>query len=229
MLTSAPRSLFLSARNHLYDDFLLFLLLCIPPSFFQKKGKAKIAEVLHRGRIRHNGEEKKEKKERKRKMKEGKEKRIGFVYGPEGFVYINPEYAETEREKILAMTEEEAVDYLLYQSAWSIAFAKSGWKKRKSDKKVIYERKTEDTYHSDYYRCAATETELLTLVIENGESPVYTRIVTGTTTYDDGRKECEEPILEKDYGDEAINIMTEGLWKTIMEEGRENEKQQRKN
>ena len=162
-------------------------------------------------------------------MRNEKGRRIDIEYGPEGFVYISSEYAREERKKILAMTEKEAVDYLLYQSAWSIAFAKSGWKKRKSDKKVIYERKTEDTYHSDYYRCTASETELLTLVIENGESPVYTRIVTGTTTYDDGRKECEEPILEKDYGDEAINIMTEGLWKTIMEEGRENEKQQRKN
>lgn len=106
---------------------------------------------------------------------------------------------------------------------------KAGGRREKATKKVIYERKTEDTYHSDYYRCAATETELLTLVIENGESPVYTRIVTGTTTYDDGRKECEEPILEKDYGNEAINTMTGGLWRTIMKEGRENEKQHRKN
>lgn len=149
-------------------------------------------------------------------MRNEKERRIDIEYGPEELVYINPEYAREERKKILAMTEKEAVDYLLYGSAWSIAFAKSGWKKRKSDKKVVYERKTEDTYHSDYYRCTADETELLTLVIENGESPVYTRIVTGTTTYDDGRKECEEPILEKDYGDEAIDIMTGGLWRAIV-------------
>ena len=149
-------------------------------------------------------------------MRNEKGRRIDIEYGPEGFVYINPEYAREEREKILAMTEEEAVDYLLYQSAWSIAFVKSGWKKRKSDKKVIYERKTEDTYHSDYYRCTADETELLTLVIENDEPTVYTRIVTGTTTYDDGRKECEEPILEREYGDEAIDIMTGGLWRAIV-------------
>lgn len=159
----------------------------------------------------HNEGKKKEKD-----MRNEKERRIDIEYGPEGFVYIDPEYAREEREKILTMTEEEAVDYLLYGSAWSIAYEKSGWKKRKSDKKVIYERKTEDTYHSDYYRCTADETELLILVIENGESPVYTRIVTGTTTYDDGRKECEYPILEREYGDEAIDIMTGGLWRAIV-------------
>lgn len=190
-----------------------------PSFFFAKKGKRKQTGIMRKFSIVAESvimEKKKEKKERRVKMKEKKEKRTDFVYGPEGFVYINPEYAREEREKILAMTEEEAVDYLLYGSAWSIAYEKSGWKKRKSGKKIIYERKTEDTYHSDYYRCTAVETELLTLVIENGESPVYTRIVTGTTTYDDGCKEREEPILEKDYGDEAINTMTGGLWRAIV-------------
>lgn len=38
LLTSVPRSLFFK-RNHLYDGFLLFLLLCVS-FFFRKKGES---------------------------------------------------------------------------------------------------------------------------------------------------------------------------------------------
>lgn len=55
------------------------------------------------------------------------------------------------------------------------------------------------------------------LAICRGREPVYIRSVTGWLAYDDGFTEREEPILEKDYGDEAINIMTEGLWRAIVE------------
>lgn len=162
-------------------------------------------------------------------MRDKKARRVNFKYDGEFFVYINPDFIKEEKEKIEGMSTEKAVDYILFESDWSIAFRDTGWKKTRDGHTATYRRERHETYYSRCFENTSEETETRTLKIEPGKTPVYTRSVTGTLTYDDGRKEREEPILEKDYGDEAINIMTGGLWRTIMEEGRENEKKQRKN
>lgn len=149
--------------------------------------------------------------------KKNNERRINFTYDGNGFVYINPEFIKEEREKILAMTPDGAVDYLLYNSEWSIAYRKDGWQKENIGKTVVYRRTQHIEEYVDILGCMIEERHIETLSIRKNMDPVYVRCVTGMLTYDDGTKEREDPILEMGRGDEAIDVVTWGLWNVIME------------
>ena len=139
--------------------------------------------------------------------KKNDERRINFTYDGNGFVYINPEFIKEEREKILAMAPDGAVDYLLYNSEWSIAYRKDGWQKENIGKTVVYRRTQHIEEYVDILGCMIEERHIETLSIRKNMGPVYVRCVTGTLTYDDGTKEREDPILEMGRGDEAIDVV----------------------
>lgn len=145
-------------------------------------------------------------------MRNSRSKRINIEYDGSLFVYINPEFIAEEKEKIEEMSEEEAVDYILFGSAWSVAFEGTGWRKTKAGKTATYRNERHEIYHSQHFGNTSDETEIQTLEIRKGKSSVYTRSVTGI----DGRVRSEKPIFEKATGDEAIDIMTGGLWRAIV-------------
>lgn len=149
-------------------------------------------------------------------MRNSRSKRINIEYDGSLFVYINPEFIAEEKEKIEEMSEEEVVDYILFGSAWSVAFEGTGWRKTKAGKTATYRNERHEIYHSQHFGNTSDETEIQTLEIRRGKFPVYTRSVTGTITYDDGRVRSEKPIFEKATGDEAIDIVTGGIWRIIL-------------
>lgn len=152
-------------------------------------------------------------------MRKSKE-RINYKFDGRGFTYVNPEFIKEEREKILSMSTEKAIDYLLCNSVWSVAYKKDKWEKEKNGKITVYKQKKHNKVYNDVFCCMVEELSVRTLVLCSDNDPVYTRSVTGTLTYDDGSCEREYPILEREYGDVAIDIMTGGLWNAILGENK---------
>lgn len=144
-----------------------------------------------------------------------KRRRIDVEFDGMDFVYVNPEFASEERDRMAGMTLEEKIDYILFGSTWAIAFKNEGWKKAKREKTTVYEQRNEKSGYSRLLKCSIRETEVLTFVIKENTPPVYTRHVTGMLLYDDGTCEPEDPIIETNYGEKALNIMTEGIWYVI--------------
>lgn len=149
-------------------------------------------------------------------MRDKKARRVNFKYDGEFFVYISPDFIKEEKEKIEGMSTEKAVDYILFESDWSIAFRDTGWKKIRDGRTATYRRERHETYYSRCFENTSEETEIRTLKIEPGKTPIYTRSVTGTLTYDDGHVRNEDPIFERAKGREAIDIVTGGLWSVIL-------------
>lgn len=148
-------------------------------------------------------------------MRNEKERRIDIEYGPEGFVYISPECAREEREKMEGMSLEEKIDYLLRDSPLSIGLQDDGWVRIQDGRMTIYRKEDSSSKYSRLFGAAVNETEICVLTIINGEKAVYTRYVTGFFVYDDGTLAEEEPIFEVDHDDEAMNTMTGGIWRVI--------------
>lgn len=73
-------------------------------------------------------------------MRDKKARRVNFKYDGEFFVYINPDFIKEEKEKIEGMSTEKAVDYILFESDWSIAFRDTGWKKIRDGRTATYRR-----------------------------------------------------------------------------------------
>lgn len=73
-------------------------------------------------------------------MRKSKE-RINYKFDGRGFTYVNPEFIKEEREKILSMSTEKAIDYLLCNSVWSVAYKKDKWEKEKNGKITVYKQK----------------------------------------------------------------------------------------
>ena len=142
-------------------------------------------------------------------------RRIDIEYGPEGFVYINPEYAREEREKMEGMSLEEKIDYLLHDSPLSIGLQDDGWVRIQDGRMTIYRKEDSSSKYSRLFGAAVNETEICVLTIIDGEKAVYTRYVTGFFVYDDGTLAEEEPIFEVDHNDEAMDTMTGGIWRVI--------------
>lgn len=151
-------------------------------------------------------------------MRNEKERRIDIEYGPEGFVYISPECAREEREKMEGMSLEEKIDYLLHDSALSIGLQDDGWVRIQDGRMTIYRKEDSSSKYSRLFGAAVNETEICVLTIIDGEKAVYTRYVTGFFVYDDGTLAEEEPIFEVDHNDEAMNTMTGGIWRVIYRE-----------
>ena len=127
------------------------------------------------------------------------------------FVDISQEFLKEERRKIRSMTYEEAADYILFGSAWSVAFRDAGWKRTKSGKVTIYSRTRSKASYSDDFGFASDEMHHEVLVAGNGNASLRA-VVTGTVFYDDGRTEEEETFSRIWSGDEAMNRVTEGVW-----------------
>ena len=102
-------------------------------------------------------------------MRDKKARRVNFKYDGEFFVYISPDFIKEEKEKIEGMSTEKAVDYILFESDWSIAFRDTGWKKIRDGRTATYRRERHETYYSRCFENTSEETETRTLKIEPGK------------------------------------------------------------
>lgn len=134
------------------------------------------------------------------------------------FAYINPEFLKEEREKLRRMSCGDAADYLMFDSAWSLALNDRGWEKKHNDSLTTYVRKQHNSkYYRKYGRHVNDYEEEKLEISSNGRKAKYSRTISATVQYDDGTAELTGPSIETAYGEDAINEATEGLWDAIVQ------------
>ena len=133
------------------------------------------------------------------------------------FVCINPKFLKEEREKLRQMSYGDVADYLMFDSAWSIALKDRGWEKEHNDSHTTYVRMQHNSkYYKKYGRHVNDYEEEKLEISSNGRKAKYSRTISAVVQYDDGSIELAEPSTETAYGGEAINEATEGLWDAIL-------------
>lgn len=132
------------------------------------------------------------------------------------FTAINPNFLKSEQEKVKKMTYVEAIDYILFDSRWSIAFRNIGWIRKEDDKAVTY---TLDRSAFRYYRSRRRyidgKDKAVLSIDKSGTNPTYKRVIFGTIRYDDGKTVEIAPRVITYSGDDAINEVTGGLWNAL--------------
>lgn len=134
------------------------------------------------------------------------------------FVYVNPEFLKEEREKLKQMSYGDAAEYLMFDSAWSIAMKDRGWEKKRIGNRTTYVRTQHNSkYYRRYGRHVDDHEEEKLEISCGGHKAKYSRTISATVRYDDGSVELTDPPAEIAYGEDAINEATEGLWNAIVQ------------
>lgn len=142
-----------------------------------------------------------------------------FSWDGHQIIAINPDYLENERRKISQMSYREAADYLLFESSWSTIFKRTGWVRKDTDGIVSYILDMSSVDYFDYSGEYYDEIDRTVVTASrDGHSIIYRRYIETVIRHDGGLVEEIEPEITEYNGDQAISVMTEGLWDALSEE-----------
>lgn len=124
------------------------------------------------------------------------------------FVYVNPEFLKEEREKLKQMSYGDAAEYLMFDSAWSIAFKSSGWERRKDGSMIIYHKERhESCYVEDFHEEASMSQQEDFIIEDNGKKVTYRKTTRERIKRDNGDTKRFANNVERLKGGEYIDVM----------------------